>query len=151
MAARLLADQLAVTGNPIAYNGTLVVINTGAPLQPGDTFQLFSASGYSGSFALVSQTPGQLVTWTGLAGNGNITVASVAPAPITAARNGSQLELSWPAEAAGAQLQVQTNAITVGLSTNWVAWPGSTGTNYISVPIDSTNETVFLRLVYPPQ
>ena len=51
----------------------------------------------------------------------------------------------------GAQLQVQTNAITVGLSTNWVAWPGSTGTNYISVPIASTNETVFLRLVYPPQ
>lgn len=146
-----LADQLAVTGNPIVYNGTLVVTNTGAPLQPGDTFQLFSASGYSGAFALVSQTPGQIVTWTGLAGNGNITVASAAQAQVTAVRNGSNLDLSWPLEAIGAQLQVQTNAVDVGLSTNWVAWPGSTNLHQVSVPIDPAVGSVFLRLVYPPQ
>jgi sialidase-1 len=76
-----LADQIVVTGNPIAYNGTLVIANTGLPLQAGDTFTLFNASGYSGGFTLVSQTPGQVVTWntSNLTLNGSISVAAVDP------------------------------------------------------------------------
>ena len=148
-----LADLINVSGNPIAYNGTLVVTNTGAPLQAGDTFTLFSASGYSGGFTLVSQTPGQVITWNtaNLTVNGSISVATVAPVPITGVVNGGNLDLSWPLEAAGAQLQVQTNSLAVGISTNWSGVPGSTGVNALSVPIDPANPTVFLRLVYPPQ
>ncbi|MSU59004.1 MAG: hypothetical protein EXS35_12705 [Pedosphaera sp.] len=148
-----LADLISVPGNPIAYNGTLVVTNTGLPLQTGDTFTVFSAASYSGSFAIVSQTPGQLVVWNtaNLAVNGTISVTTVAPAPITALVSGSNLNLTWPLEAAGAQLQVQTNSLDVGISTNWFGVPGSTGVNALSVPIVVTNPTVFLRLAYPPQ
>jgi len=148
-----LADQVAVTGNPIAYAGTLVITNTGAPLQAGDTFTLFNASGYSGGFSIVSQTPGQVITWNtaNLTVNGTISVATAVGAPITAVKNGNNLDLAWPASAIGAQLQVQTNAITVGLGANWFVVPGSTGVNAVSLPIDPANPTVFLRLVYPPQ
>lgn len=148
-----LADQVVVTGNPIAYNGTLVITNTGAPLQVGDTFTLFNASSYSGGFSIVSQTPGQIITWNtaNLTVNGTISVATAAGAPITAVKNGNSLDLSWPAAALGAQMQAQTNAITVGISNNWFAVSGSTGTNAVSMPIDPANPTVFLRLVYPPQ
>jgi hypothetical protein len=65
--------------------------------------------------------------------------------------NGSNLDVSWPSSHTGWQLQVQTNALPTGLSTNWVAWPGSTTTNQVSVPVNVANPSVFLRLVYPPQ
>lgn len=148
-----LADVVSVTGNPIAYNGTLVITNAGLPLQAGDTFTLFSASSYSGGFSITSRTPGQVVTWNtaNLTVNGTISVASAAPAPITAVKNGGSLDLTWPADALGAQLQVQTNSISVGISTNWFGVAGSTNANAISLPIDSANPAVFLRLVYPPQ
>jgi hypothetical protein len=44
---------------------------------------------------------------------------------------------------------VQTNALSVGLGTNWVTWPGSAATNAISIPANPTNPSVFFRLVYP--
>jgi fibronectin-binding autotransporter adhesin len=148
-----LADQIVVPGNPLGYGGALVIANTGAPLQPGDTFTLFNASSYSGAFTITSHTPGQLVTWNtaNLGINGTVSVGTVAPAPITVVVNGSNLELSWPAAARGAQLQAQTNALAVGLSSNWDVVAGSTTTNAVSLPIDPANPSVFLRLVYPPQ
>jgi histidinol-phosphate/aromatic aminotransferase/cobyric acid decarboxylase-like protein len=48
-------------------------------------------------------------------------------------------------EALGAQMQVQTNLLSVGISTNWSGVTGSTGVNAISVPIDPANPCVFLR------
>ncbi len=148
-----LADIISVTGNPIAYGGALVITNTGLPLQAGDTFTLFSASGYSGGFSIVSQTPGQAITWNtaNLTVNGTISVTTATGAPITAVKNGSNLDLSWPIEALGAQLQAQTNAPTVGISTNWFPVDGSTNVNSVSLPIDPANGSVFLRLVYPAQ
>jgi hypothetical protein len=44
-------DTAVVTGN-VTYDGTLDVLNTSVELlEAGDNFQLFSAAGYSGSFA----------------------------------------------------------------------------------------------------
>lgn len=151
-----LADLVSITSNPIAYNGTLVITNTGELLQAGDTFTLFSASGYSGAFVLVSQTPGQSVAWNtaNLTVNGTITVAAVGPVvgpTLTHVVNANNYNITWPTEYLGWQLQVQTNALDVGLSTNWYPWPNSTNTTQISVPIDPANPAVFLRLVYPPQ
>lgn len=151
-----LADKLVVNGQPITYGGTLILTNTGAPLEVGDTFQLFSANGYNGAFAIVSQTPGQNVIWNtaNLTVNGTITVAGIAPPEppkLTFGVAGNALGISWSAEFLGHQLQVQTNALTVGLGTNWYAWPGSTTTNQVWVPIVPGNPAVFLRLVYPPQ
>jgi hypothetical protein len=46
-------------------------------------------------------------------------------------------------------LQIQTNDVSAGLSTNWITVPNSTTVNSISVPVDDVNGSVFLRLVYP--
>ena len=56
-----------------------------------------------------------------------------------------QLQLSWPADHTGWQLQSQTN----NLGTNWVNVPASMQTNQMTVPLNSTNGSVFFRLVRP--
>ncbi len=148
-----LADVIAV-GNPVAYGGTLVLTNTGAPLQAGDTFTLFSAPGYSGSFTLVSQTPGQVVTWNtaNLTANGSISVATVGsltPPSMTNSVSGNTITLNWPADYLGWVLQLQTNSLSTGLSSNWVDVPGSGASTSATVTIDPVNPTVFIRLRSP--
>jgi aryl-phospho-beta-D-glucosidase BglC (GH1 family)/fibronectin type 3 domain-containing protein len=60
-----------------------------------------------------------------------------------------QLQISWPADHTGWQLQSQTNNVTSGLGTNWVSVPASMQTNQMTVPLNSTNGSVFFRLVRP--
>jgi hypothetical protein len=60
---------------------------------------------------------------------------------------GDQLTLTWPAERTGWTLQTQTNALAIGLGTNWSDVPGSTATNVFSLPLN-TNGCVFYRLIY---
>jgi hypothetical protein len=59
---------------------------------------------------------------------------------------GANLVISWPADHTGWRLQSQTNALSVGLGTNWVDWIGSTGTNQMTIPLDPANGSVFFRL-----
>lgn len=47
------------------------------------------------------------------------------------------------------RLEVQTNSLAAGLGTNWVTVDGSTGTNQMIIPLNTTNGSVFYRLVYP--
>ncbi|MFO1513123.1 MAG: autotransporter-associated beta strand repeat-containing protein [Verrucomicrobiota bacterium] len=148
-----LSDVISV-GAPITYGGTLVVTNTGAPLQPGDTFTLFNASSYSGSFTLVSQTPGQVVTWNTayLTANGSISVATagpLTPPTMTNSVSGNTITLNWPASYLGWVLQLQTNSISTGLSNNWVDVPGSGASTTATVTVDPQNPTVFIRLRSP--
>jgi hypothetical protein len=81
--------------------------------------------------------------------------ASAAPLPSSVATNivvqvgDGQLQLSWPQDHLGWHLQIQTNSLNAGLGTNWVNVPNSTTTNQIFIPINPTNGSVFLRLVYP--
>jgi autotransporter-associated beta strand protein len=63
--------------------------------------------------------------------------------------SGGNLNLSWPTDHTGWRLEVQTNSLTTGLSTNWFTWPDSTNVNAVSIPITAINPTVFFRLVYP--
>jgi hypothetical protein len=63
--------------------------------------------------------------------------------------SGNQLMLSWPADHTGWRLQSQTNAPGVGLTRNWFDVRGSANVNQITVPISTTNGSVFYRLVYP--
>ena len=67
---------------------------------------------------------------------------------ISSAANG-QLKFSWPPDHTGWTLQTQSNPLNVGLGNNWVAVPGSTGVSTISIPIATTNGSVFFRLIYP--
>jgi hypothetical protein len=71
------------------------------------------------------------------------------PTTITAVVNGSNLDLSWPADHTGWRLETQTNVLSFGLSTNWSTWSGSDTTNAVVVPINPANSAVFFRLVYP--
>jgi autotransporter-associated beta strand protein len=146
------SDQLlGVTG--LTYGGTLVLRNVAGNLAVSDLFKLFAAGSYNGAFSsVVSETPGQVVTWniSQLAVDGTVTVATVAPAPVklTPSVSGGNLTLAWPENQIGWTLQEQTNRTTIGIGTNWVAVPGSTTTNQMAFPIDPTLGSMFFRLVY---
>jgi autotransporter-associated beta strand protein/T5SS/PEP-CTERM-associated repeat protein len=70
-----MADLLSVNA-PLTYNGALRIVNVGTnELQVDDSFTIFSGTSYGGMFnRVVSQTPGQTVTWDtkNLAVNGSI-------------------------------------------------------------------------------
>ena len=51
------ADKLVVSGNPLAFGGTLVVANIGAALQGGEQFDLFDATAFSGAFSATNLPP----------------------------------------------------------------------------------------------
>ncbi|HEU5072159.1 MAG TPA: LamG-like jellyroll fold domain-containing protein [Verrucomicrobiae bacterium] len=147
-------DVANVTGT-LANTGTgvLTVNNIGTnAVTVGDRFVLFNKP-LSGGAALTVIGGGAI--WTNnLALDGSITalstnVVSTAPVTLTNAFVAGSLNLTWPADHTGWRLEVQTNALSVGLGTNWVTWPGSATTNAISIPANPTNPSVFFRLVYP--
>lgn len=70
------------------------------------------------------------------------------PTNIIVSANGGNINLSWPADHTGWQLQVQTNSLSAGLRSNWVNVPNSTTEDSIAFPINLTNGTVFYRLAY---
>jgi hypothetical protein len=74
---------------------------------------------------------------------------SSVPTNILVQVSSGQLQLSWPQDHLGWQLQIQTNSLNVGLWTNWVNVPNSTTTNQIFISVNSTNGSVFLRLKSP--
>jgi hypothetical protein len=67
----------------------------------------------------------------------------------TLSAGGTTLTLTWPLSHIGWSLQAQTNARTVGLSTNWSVVTGSSATNIAIISVDPQAPTVFFRLVYP--
>lgn len=71
------------------------------------------------------------------------------PTNIVSAFTSSNVTLSWPDSHIGWRLETQTNARSVGLSTNWFTVPGSDATNQVTLPIDRNNPAVFFRLMYP--
>lgn len=79
----------------------------------------------------------------------SISVGSVGSTTITSSVSGGQLSLSWPADHIGWKLQGQTNALNVGLKSNWHDVAGSTTTNRVFININPANPTVFFRLSSP--
>jgi len=148
------SDKFVAPGITVNSGAALTVNNLSATsFAAGDTFTLFS-SPISGAFSSVT-LPALLGTnlfWTNnLAVNGTIAVVAAVtvnpnPAPITFSVSGGILTLSWPPDHTGWTLQVQTNSLAVGLGANWVAVPGSTATNTVSVPINTSTGAVFYRL-----
>ena len=88
-----------ITGiSTLTYSGTLTVSSLGGTLAAGDTFVLFNASAYSGSFSAINlPTLDAGLAWntSNLAVNGSISVKDIAPPAITVPSN-------ITAEAAGA-------------------------------------------------
>ena len=146
-------DRVA-SASTVTYGGTLTVNNLGATPAAGTRFKLFSAVDRLGSFSSISlPTLPPPLTWSNsLAIDGSITAVlgvNTTPTNITAVVSGGNLNISWPSDHTGWRLEVQTNSVAVGISTNWVTVPGSTTVNSVAVPLDPVNPTVFYRLVYP--
>lgn len=120
----------------------------------GNTYPLLKyAASQSGITNLQLQMP---YGWRGTLVNSNkqIYLASVGVVAtdspmITTTALGSQLQLTWSSTHIGWRLQVQTNSSSTGLGTNWVDSVDVSATNQFSLPITSTNGSVFYRLVYP--
>ena len=74
---------------------------------------------------------------------------SSAPTELGLAMAGNQLQLNWPADHTGWLLQAQTNSLAVGLGTNWSNIAGSAQTNQMTLPLDTTDDAVFFRLMRP--
>jgi hypothetical protein len=74
---------------------------------------------------------------------------SLVPTNLVCQLVGGQWQLSWPADHLGWRLQVQTNALSGGLGTNWATVANSTNVTLVNLSLNSTNGTVFYRLVYP--
>jgi len=81
--------------------------------------------------------------------------ASAVPLPSNQPTNivtqlvGNQMQLSWPQDHLGWRLQIQTNDLSTGLSTNWATVANSTNLDTTNLVIDPANGSVFLRLIYP--
>jgi cellulose 1,4-beta-cellobiosidase len=94
--------------------------------------QAFNSVGSSGNSVAVSARP-----------------VSTAPPHLALSPSGGTILLAWPASHLGWRLQVQTNSLALGLSTNWIDVPGATATNFISMPALPNSGSGFYRLVYP--
>jgi hypothetical protein len=56
------------------------------------------------------------------------------------------LQLDWPADYIGWNLQAQTNP---GINSQWYPIPGSSLTNHLDLTLDRANTSVFFRLIAP--
>ena len=122
---------------------TLTVSNLGPALTVGDKFVVFSEACSNGATVTIDSAAGYSFN-NNLATDGSISVATVpslTPPTLGYVNSGNRLTFTWTGTGI---LQVQTNALNVGLGTNWVAYPN--GTNGVSVPLDSTKSSVFFRV-----
>jgi alpha-N-arabinofuranosidase len=118
----------------VATNASLAFTNTG--LSNGTLYYFavsaLSASGESADSTEVSARP-----------------TSLAPTQLGFFTAGNQLQLNWPADHTGWQLQSQTNSLTTGLGTNWVSVGDSIQTDQMVWPLGTANGAVFFRLMRP--
>jgi hypothetical protein len=145
-------DQLVCSGS-LVFGGTLVVTNYAGEFLLGDSFPLFTAASFAGTFNQLELPPlGPELGWQFDAGNGQLSVVStlsLAPTEISAARVGNTLQITWPSSHIGWRLEAQTNAAGTGLGAVWFDVPNANLTNEVALPIDLLNGSVFFRLVYP--
>jgi hypothetical protein len=73
-------------------------------------------------------------------------VAGPLPPKLNWSRTGSSLQFTW---SGNFKLQYQTNSLTLGIGANWTDYPGG-GTSGVMVPLDTAQETIFFRLIWPP-
>lgn len=144
--------NIAVNGN-LALGGTLNVTDGG-----GLANRDYTVMTYGGSLDGTGPTLGSVPAGykfsldTNSVGLVNLVVA---PLVNTTRTNllfnvvGNTLQVSWPADHTGWWLEVQTNDLASGLGTNWETVSGSNVTNQMFIPISTSSDAVFYRLVYP--
>jgi len=139
----------------ITYGGMLSLTNFAGTFATNDAFKLFAAANYGGAFSgLTPAIPAPGFAWNTntLANDGTLRIlqtVSQTPVSLTPLVTNRTLTLFWPADHTGWRLQVQTNPATAGLGANWVDVAGATSTNQMNFTIDSANQTVFYRMIFP--
>jgi hypothetical protein len=143
------ASAPLVYATNLVLNGTVSVNVAGAGIVGGPirllTFESLSGSGAFTLNTLPAGIEGQLAT------NGNsidLVVVPIYGTNLTITPGGGNVTVSWPASHLGWSLEVQTNTLEVGLSTNWVTVPDSDMTNSVVVPINAVDPAVFYRMFY---
>jgi len=150
-----LTNDVVNKSSAINYSGALNVTNISGTLAAGDSFKLFNAPAYGGSFSsitLPTLNAGLVWTTNTLNTTGTISVSSAVsttPTNITFTVIGNALTLSWPSSHTGWILQAQTNALDIGLSGTWFNVAGSATTNQMTMQVNPANPTVFYRLTLP--
>lgn len=144
------ANDRVVLGGSVTYGGVLNIVPSGSfPI--GQSFTLFSGAGATsaGNFSSIVGSPGSGKAFAFTNGVLSVVSAPSAPSPtlLTNSYSGGMLTLAWPA-GQGWRLQQQTNALSIGLRTNWVDVTDSS-TSSTNITVDGTTPTVFYRLVYP--
>ena len=150
------ANDLLNVGGTLTYGGTLTVTNLAGTPAAGNSFKLFNAASYAGSFSATNLPAlGSGLGWTWNPASGTLSVVAtvnLTPTNLVSVVNGNQLTLSWPADHTGWRLLAQTNSVNIGLVNNTNAWftvGGSTATNSVNIILDPSQGTVFYRMVYP--
>ena len=139
-------DIIEVAGTPQNLGqGTIHVVNLGPTLAVGDRFPIFNKAVVNGQNFTIT---GGGATWINrLAEDGSIEVQTVtAPPTLQFTRTAGAIQFSW---SGNFRLQYQTNSLSVGLSTNWMDYPGGT-TSPVTVPIGTEPGSVFFRLLGNP-
>jgi hypothetical protein len=113
-----------ICSNSITYGGTLNLVNvSGSPLAIGNTFQIFSATNYSGSFAggITPPTPGAGLAWdtTQLLSSGVINVVAARPVIGSTTVSGGNLILSGTGGTASSPYSVLTTTNLTLPLTEW--------------------------------
>lgn len=153
----LANDQIQMQGlAEVTYGGILKLDLSGDPLNSTDSFKLFDATTYAGTFSSITPSiPRAGFGWNTntLVVDGTLRIVATDSINLIAevVASGTQLHLAWPADHLGWVLQSQTSAPNVGLSTNWFDVPGSAATNELFLPIGCAQGAVFYRLRYSSQ
>ena len=108
----------------VVYGGTLSLTNLAGTVAVGDTYTLFTAGSYTGSFsAILPATPGPGLQWntSGLAVNGQLTINSVAqPSFLAPVLSGTNLVFSGTGGTPGGSYVVVTSTNLAVPLPNWI-------------------------------
>lgn len=143
----------------VTYAGTLVVTNLSGTLALNDSFKIFDAASYTGSFSATNlPTLGAGLAWdtTGLATNGTIKVVSAVvsqPQIGTVSLSGTNIVLTGSGGTVGANYYVLTSTNLALPLTNWTFIATNqfiTGGNFtLTNPVDPTAPSSFYILQVP--
>ena len=147
-----LANGFATVAGTLTFGGALVVTNTGETLAPGDSFPLFPAAAYRGSFAsLVLPALPASMHWdlARLPVNGTLRVATTTPPQLAAGlSSGGTFQLQFPSEyGVDYVLQTATSLVT---PISWVNVSTNAGTGAplaLAPPADPDQVQAFYRVI----
>ena len=131
------SDLLNVTA-PLALGGSLTVTNVGDALQLGDTFTLFSATSYSGSFSVITLPAlAPTLAWntSNLTNNGTIAVVLAGTPPVVASLTPLDPTAQCSSTVNFTVAATGTAPISYQWNTNGAPVSGETATNFSLVNV----------------